>query len=77
MSADCLRRLLMDDRTNVAQSEEEIPLTFHASHYGIADKYECPSLKEACQNTYIRALRGNFSIVNFISSIKVVYETTP
>jgi hypothetical protein len=77
MSADCLRRLLMDDQTNVAQSEEENPLTFHASHYGIADKCECPSLNEACQNAYMRALRVNFSIVDFISSIKVVYETTP
>jgi hypothetical protein len=67
----------MDDQANVAQSEEESSLTFHPSLYGTADKYECPSLKEACQNAYTRALRGNFSIVDFISSIKVVYETTP
>jgi hypothetical protein len=69
--------LLMDDQANVAQSEEDNPLTFHASLYGIAEKYQCPSLKEASQNAYIRALHGNFSIVDFISSIKVVYETTP
>jgi hypothetical protein len=53
------------------------PLTFHASLYGVAEKYECPDLKELCRNAYIRSLSGQFSTSDFISSIHVVYETTP
>ena len=77
-SADSVRRLLAsNDQAYRDQSEDENLLTFHASLYGVADKFECESLKDDCQNAYIRALYGSFSILDFISSINVVYETTP
>ncbi|ERF68890.1 hypothetical protein EPUS_04542 [Endocarpon pusillum Z07020] len=77
-SADSVRRLLAsNDQAYQDQSEDENLLTFHASLYGVADKFECESLKENCQKAYIRALHGSFSIPDFISSINVVYETTP
>ncbi|KAF7504609.1 hypothetical protein GJ744_002036 [Endocarpon pusillum] len=77
-SADSVRRLLAsNDQAYRDQSEDEKLLTFHASLYGVADKFECHELKELCQNAYIWGLHGSFSIPDFISSIKVVYETTP
>jgi hypothetical protein len=53
------------------------PLSLHAALYGLADKYGCPSLKHDCQQAYIKTLQGDFSLADFISSINVVYETTP
>ncbi len=78
LSADSVRQLLVSSsQTYCDQSAHENLLAFHASLYGVADKFECESLKEACKNAYVRALRRRFSIPDFISSINVVYETTP
>jgi hypothetical protein len=38
------------------QDMQESPLTLHASLYGVAEKYECPDLKEACRYAYSRLL---------------------
>lgn len=76
--AESVRRLLyINNQANLDLSEDKDPLTAHASLYGLADKFECPSLKQLCQNAYIRALRAKFSILDLISSIDVVYKTTP
>jgi hypothetical protein len=77
VSANSLRLLLGNNEVDADQTERTSPLSIHASVYALADKYECPLLKEACQNAYIRTLNWKFSISDFISSIHVIYETTP
>jgi len=77
-SAESLERLL-SSKTQAQRGHEKLenPLTFHASLYGVAEKFEYPDLKEACRNAYIRSLCQKNSTSDFISSIHVVYEITP
>lgn len=65
------------DRGDVYETKKENPLTFHASLYAVAEKYDCSELKNKCESAYITALQEDFSVLDFISSIKVVYESTP
>jgi hypothetical protein len=72
MAFASLQRLLAsNDQVDVGQRERENPLTLYAALYGIADKYECPSLKTTCEKLYVKALSENLSIPDFISSINV------
>jgi hypothetical protein len=57
-----------------ASASVRIQLPLYGALYGIADKYECPSLKTTCEKLYVKALSENLSIPDFISSINVVYE---
>jgi hypothetical protein len=53
------------------------PLSVHAAVYSIADKYDCQSLKAACEQAYVGRLSAQTSLGDFIASIDVIYETTP
>jgi hypothetical protein len=77
-SAKSLEKLLSSKtQAQCGQDAQGNPLTRHASLYGVSERYQCPELKSACWGAYITSLSQNCSTSDFISSIHVVYETTP
>ena len=58
-------------------SKDANPLSIHAAVYGIADKYNCRSLKNTCEQAYVGQLSTQTSFRDFIHSVNIIYETTP
>jgi hypothetical protein len=59
-----------------ATEDDEI-LSVHAAMYGMGEKYDIASLKDASRAKYVQALKGTISVDDFTNSIKIAYATTP
>ena len=76
--AESTRKLLPAHFTGIKEDiKREGQLSVHAAVYGIADKYDCQSLKAACEQAYVGQLSAQTSLRDFIASINIIYENTP